>query len=92
MADTPLDPAQEELKKQLAIKAKLETLWLEHMQHLLETKAVTSTDLATLARVLMQNGWVIDEGKLPQQLRDKLTTLVSPEELDDNVLPIRRPA
>jgi len=68
---------QVELKKQLEIKERLETMWLVHMEKLLQSGEITSTDMATLARVLMQNGWVIDAGKLPQQLRDKLTSNVS---------------
>lgn len=80
-------------KSQLGIAARLQEKWLEHMEHLFETKQITSTDLATLARVLLQNGWTLDPKKLPQGLKDKLTTQVSPDELDqDGVLPMRRPA
>jgi len=93
VAETPLNPEREaELRKQLDIKARLETKWLERMEKMLDSGDITSTDMATLARVLQNNGWVIDETKLPQHLRDKLTTHVSPEELEDNVLSIRKHA
>ena len=93
MAETPPNPEREaELRKQLDIKTRLETKWLERMEKLIDSGEVTSTDMATLARVLQNNGWVIDETKLPQHLRDKLTSHVSPEELEDDVLPIRRQA
>jgi hypothetical protein len=53
--------------------------------------SATSTDFATLARVLAANGWTLDPKQLPQELRDKLTSKVSPEELEyDGILPIQR--
>ena len=81
MAETPAK--QEELQKQLDIKSRLETKWLERMEKMLDSGEITSTDMATLARVLMQNGWTIDADKLPQHLRDKLTSHVSFEEDDE---------
>jgi len=84
VAETPQSPEHDaELKKQLDIKTRLETKWLERMEKMIDSGEITSTDMATLARVLMQNGWVIDANKLPQQLRDKLTTHLSFEEDDE---------
>lgn len=83
--------SEAEQKSQLDIAEKLQLKWLEHMDNLLENKQITSTDLATLARVLLANGWTLDPKKLPQRLRDKLTSQVSPEELeDDGILSIQR--
>jgi hypothetical protein len=84
VAETPLNPERDaELRKQLDIKTRLETKWLERMEAMLDAKEITSTDMATLARVLMQNGWTIDADKLPQELRSKLTSVVSFEEGDE---------
>lgn len=88
MADNNLSP-----QDQIALKERLQTLWLQHMEKLLTEGTITSTDLATLARVLLQNGWTLDPTKLPSDLRSKLTSQIDPNELDDNdVLPMRRQA
>lgn len=89
MADfAPLTPEQ-----QTALADRLQTKWLQRMEHLIDSGEATATDMATLARVLLQNGWSLDPKQLPQALRDKLTSKVSTEELDDDgVLPIRRNA
>ncbi|UOF81217.1 hypothetical protein [Caudoviricetes sp.] len=59
-----------------------------------EAKAGTlsSTDAASLARLASQNGWVLDETRLPSRLKDKLTQHHDPSTLDqdDKVLPIRK--
>lgn len=76
---------------QLERAARLEDLWLEHMENLLIAGTITSTDLATLARVLMANGWTLDKSRLPQGLKDKLTAGVSPDDFDDSdVIPLRK--
>jgi hypothetical protein len=85
---TPLTPEQ-----QTALAERLQTKWLQRMEKLLDSGEATATDMATLSRVLLQNGWSLDPKQLPQALRDKLTSNVSPEELeDDGILPIRRNA
>jgi hypothetical protein len=43
------------------------------MERALENGTITSTDLATLARVLLANGWALDPTRLPTSLKDKLT-------------------
>lgn len=70
-------------KEQLEIAERLQLLWLRRMERLLESGMITSTDMATLARLLMQNGWSLDPNALPQGLRDKITTPVSFEDDDD---------
>jgi hypothetical protein len=85
---TPLTP-----EEQTALAERLQTKWLQRMEKLLDSGEATATDMATLSRVLLQNGWSLDPKQLPQGLRDKLTSQVSPEELDDDgILPIRRNA
>ena len=84
-------PNPEELKKQIEITERLQTALLEHFETLLKEKTITSTDMATLTRLLSQNGWSLDPAKLPQSLRGLLTTEVDPKDLDDqDVIPITR--
>jgi nitrogen fixation protein len=78
---------------QIDLKEELETLWLTEMKNRIKNNTATSTDLATLARVLMANGWTLDPKDLPQSLKDKLTSRVSTDELDDTgVIPFRKQA
>ncbi len=78
---------KENQQAQIDIAERLQLKWLEHMESLLngdqeEGTGMTSTDLATLARVLMHNGWTIDPAKLPQGLREKITAKV---DFDDDL-------
>lgn len=70
----------EQIAKQAELAEKLQMLWLERMVTLLETGIATSTDLATLSRVLLANGWSLDPKKLPKGLQDKLTQNVEFDE------------
>jgi hypothetical protein len=63
---------------QHAVAARLQAKWLQRMEFLIDHGLATSTDLATLARVLLQNGWSLDPKKLPQTLQ----SLVSKVEFD----------
>lgn len=63
-------PVQDE---QLALVQRLQLKWLKHMDTLFDSGEITSTDLATLARLLSQNGWSLDPARLPKNLKDKLT-------------------
>lgn len=78
MAD-PIEAKQ----TQLEIAERLQLKWLKRMEALLDDATITSTDLATLNRFLMANGWTLDPSKLPKNLRDKMTSHVSPEDLDE---------
>lgn len=64
---------------------------LIHWKKLLDSGEITSTDLATITRLAVQNGWVLDETRLPSRLKDKLLTHHDPSVLDDDdgVIPIR---
>jgi hypothetical protein len=59
-------------ENQIAIAKRLQTKWLQKMEFLLDHGLATSTDLATLSRVLLQNGWTLDERKLPKGLQGML--------------------
>jgi hypothetical protein len=48
-------------KKQMAFIPRLQMMTLEHFEKLLKEGTITSTDLATLVRLLVHNGWVLDE-------------------------------
>jgi hypothetical protein len=60
MADSNKDK-----KKQMEFIPRLQMMTLEHFEKLLKDKTITSTDLATLVRLLVHNGWVLDETRLP---------------------------
>ena len=82
-------------EKQLEIAERLQEKWLMKMEELIDDGAITSTDLATLARFLMANGWTLDPSRMPTGLRDKLTSRLDPNEFDEDdedVLPLTRGA
>lgn len=68
---------------QVSTAERLQAKWLTRMEKMLDDGTATSTDMATLMRFLVANGWNIDPARLPQGLRDKLTTHLSPEDLDE---------
>ena len=73
---------------QHAVAARLQAKWLQRMEFLIDHGLATSTDLATLARVLLQNGWSLDPKKLPKGLQ----SLVSKVEFDADGRPKLRMA
>ena len=69
----------------------LQDLLLNDLIKLFEDGAATSTDRATLARLLKDNGWSVDPSMVPQDLKDKLTSKIAPgDDIDDDVVPISR--
>lgn len=72
----PHSDAAEPLKEQFEITERLQLKMLERWEKLLDDGELSPTDAATLTRFLSQNGWVLDPAKLPQSLRDKLTSKV----------------
>jgi hypothetical protein len=74
-------------EEQIDVAERLQGKWLKHMEKLLDSGTITSTDLATLARLLMANGWQIDPAKLPEKLRDKLIDSIDESTFDE--LPVR---
>lgn len=63
----------DDTKKQLAIAERLQLKVLKRFEELLDNGEITSTDMATLCRLLMQNGWNIDPAALPEGIRDKIS-------------------
>lgn len=62
--------------------------WIRQMR----AGKLSSTDAATITRLATQNGWVLDETRLPTRLKDKLTSHFDPADIDpadDKVIPIR---
>lgn len=71
-------------QRQIELAERLQDLLLRDFESQLSSGEMSPTDRATLARLLMQNGWTLDPSKLPQGLQGMLTTQVDPEELDDD--------
>jgi hypothetical protein len=88
------DQNKEKIKEQAAIAQRLQDALLLNFERLLNDGLMTAADRATLAKLLRDNGWSFDINTLPDELRSKLTSEVSAEDLDedDDVLPMRRPA
>ena len=71
--------------------AYLQELLLDDLIVLFESGDATSTDRATLARLLKDNGWSVDPSMVPQELMEKLTSKIAPgDDIDDDVVPISR--
>lgn len=70
---------------------KLQELLLDNLIKLFEDGTATSTDRATLAKLLRDNGWSVDPLMIPQDLKDQLTSKLKPgDDIDDSVVPISR--
>ena len=74
---------------QIAIAERLQLKLLRRFEALLDSGELQATDAATLARLLMSNGWSIDPGKVPASLRGILTASISAAELDEDDPDIR---
>jgi hypothetical protein len=68
------------VQEQIDIANRMQLKWLQHMESMLDTHTITATDMAILYRFFKDNGWTVDETRLPKGLRDKLTRNV---EVDD---------
>ena len=64
---------EQNIQDQIDISKRLQVLWLTHMEKLLDSGTITSTDMATLARVLLHNGWSLDPKHLPKSIQDLMT-------------------
>jgi hypothetical protein len=74
---------QDARAKQVAIAERLQTKLLERWERILANDTITPTEVATLTRMLMANGWDVDPSRLSQGLRDKLTAIVSSKDFED---------
>jgi hypothetical protein len=70
--------------QQIDIAERLQLKLLRRFEKLIDDDLMTPTDAATLARLLMSNGWNIDPSKVPARLRDVLTTHFDPTKLDED--------
>jgi hypothetical protein len=68
--------------KQIEIAERLKLALLEYLEEKLADRSISSTDVATLTRLLSQNGWALDPTRVPSRLRDKLTSTYDPEQVD----------
>jgi hypothetical protein len=76
-------------QEQIEIAERMQLKWLRHAERLLDSNEITSTDFKTIYQALRDNGWLFDASKLPQGLKDKLTTVLSFDDEDDDVIPLR---
>lgn len=86
---------EEKSNEQMGYVERLQLKWLARMEYLLDNGLMGPTDMSTLYKFLKENGWSLDPSKLPQRLKDKLTSHLDPNELDEDehdVIPFRRPA
>lgn len=74
----------ERTKEHIEIANRLQTLLLKEYEKRLNEGTISDTGMANLQKLLMANGWVFDETQLPQDLRDKLTKRVKPEEITED--------
>lgn len=89
----PVDNSTYSPQEQANFADRLQAKWLRHIEWLLDKHLITSTDLATLSRVLMKNGWQFDMARLPKNLQDKLTSHVDfGTDDEEDIVPINRKA
>ncbi len=81
-----------EIPDQISMTEKLQAGLLRTYLRRIQNGTISDTGLANVQRLLQANGWSLDPKQLPQDLKDLLTTAVDPNELDADVLPIRRKA
>lgn len=73
-------------EEQREVADRLQGKWLLHMERLLDNGTISSTDMATLSRWLMANGWSLDPSKMPQKIRS-LVEEIGPDAFEE--LPVR---
>jgi hypothetical protein len=61
---------------QITIAERLQLKLLQRFEALIDEGELSSTDAATLTRLLMANGWTLDPKKIPAGIRDKLTKVI----------------
>jgi hypothetical protein len=89
-----LDTTPMEKPAQINLAAELQAGALRLFLRRVKSGQISDTGLNTLVRLLAANGWDLDPSHLPQELKDMLTSKLSPEEIeaDDDILPLRRKA
>jgi hypothetical protein len=74
---------EDRTQSQLELTERLQDKLLRRFETLLDEGTITSTDMATLTRLLLMSGWNLDRAKIPQSLQAKLTTHLDPEDFSD---------
>jgi hypothetical protein len=69
---------------QIDLAKNLQLKLLKRFDKMLDECTLSATDAATLARLLMANGWSIDPAKVPSSLRGVLTDAVNAAMLEDD--------
>ncbi len=85
MSETKLPSS---IQDQIEISERLQLAWLKHMEKLLGSGVITSTDLATLARVLINGGWTLDPKQLPKSIADMMTKTLKLVDFGDDADPL----
>src|SRR6266487_2121746 len=60
---------QSPIEAQIEISQRLQSSFLRHMEKLLDSGTITSTDMATLARLFLLSGWTLDPKQLPESIK-----------------------
>lgn len=81
---------QDRVQEQIDIAERIQIKWLKRMETLLDNGEITPTDMSTLERFLRNNGWSLDPARLPKGLADKLTSKITPDELDEDDVVVGR--
>src|SRR6266568_2293328 len=84
---SPALNVEQNIEAQIEISKRLQVKWLEHMDRLLDSGTITSTDLATLSRVLLHNGWSLDPKHLPKSIQDLMTKTLKLVDFGDDAEP-----
>ncbi len=75
-------------RAQIEITERLQLKWLTLIEQRMDEGSISPAEMATLERFLRNNGWNLDPSRLPQGLRDKLTSKINfdDDEESDGVL------
>lgn len=71
--------------KQIEMTEQLQGMTLRLLIHRVEHGLISDTGLATIIRLLNDHGWDLDPNHIKKDLKDQLTSKVSPTDLDDEL-------
>lgn len=74
------------LQEQLEISERLQVKVLRYFEKQLDSGTISPTDMATLTRLMAQNGWRFDPHSIPQKLKDKIPNLPKATDFDEDEL------
>lgn len=77
------------LQRQNLMAERLQDLLLKEYERRLKDGELSDTGLGQLQKLLMQAGaWNFDPNRIPQSLKDTLTSHINPEDLEDDDLDV----